>query len=160
IMNGQAFGVVGLGVMGRNIALDIERNGFPVAVYNRTWERTEHFVAEEAKGKRIQGARTPADFVQRLERPRRILLMVQAGSPVDQVLDELLPLLDPGDMVIDGGNSHFLDTERRIARVAPTEVHFFGMGISGGEEGALWGPSLMPGGDREAYRHLEPILTK
>jgi 6-phosphogluconate dehydrogenase len=159
-MAGQAFGVIGLGVMGRNIALNIERNGFPVAVFNRTWERTESFIAGEAAGKRIEGARTPSSFVALLTRPRRILLMVQAGNPVDQVLDELLPLLDPGDVVIDGGNSHFRDTERRIERVAPTGIHFFGMGISGGEEGALWGPSLMPGGDRVAYRHLEPILTK
>jgi 6-phosphogluconate dehydrogenase len=159
-MAGQEFGVIGLGVMGRNIALNIERNGFPVAVFNRTWERMESFLAAEAAGKRIEGARTPAELVAHLTRPRRVLLMVQAGSPVDQVLDEILPLLDPGDVVIDGGNSHFRDTERRIARVAPTGIHFVGMGISGGEEGALWGPSLMPGGDREAYRHLEPILTK
>ncbi|APR78309.1 6-phosphogluconate dehydrogenase, decarboxylating [Minicystis rosea] len=159
-MAGQAFGVIGLGVMGRNIALNIERNGFPVAVHNRTWEKTEQFLAAEAKGKRIEGARTPADFVRILERPRRILLMVQAGKPVDQVIDEILPLLEPGDVVIDGGNSHFLDTERRVARIAPTGIKFFGMGISGGEEGALWGPSLMPGGDRDSYRHLEPILTK
>jgi 6-phosphogluconate dehydrogenase len=158
-MAGQAFGVIGLAVMGRNIALNVERNGFPVAVYNRTWERTEQLLAE-ARGKRVEGARTPAAFVQLLERPRRILLMVQAGSPVDEVLDELLPLLAPGDIVIDGGNSFFRDTERRLARVAPTGIHFFGMGISGGEEGALWGPSLMPGGDRAAYRHLEPILTR
>ncbi|MFT3767608.1 MAG: NADP-dependent phosphogluconate dehydrogenase [Minicystis sp.] len=156
----QAFGVIGLAVMGRNIALNIERNGFPVAVFNRTWERTAQFLAAEAAGKRVEGARTPADFVASLERPRRILLMVQAGSPVDQVLDELLPLLDAGDVVIDGGNSHFRDTESRLSRVAPTGIHFFGMGISGGEEGALWGPSLMPGGDRAAYGHLEPILTK
>jgi 6-phosphogluconate dehydrogenase len=159
-MAGQAFGVIGLAVMGRNIALNVERNGFPVAVHNRTWERTEQLLATEGRGKRIEGARTPADFVQLLERPRRILLMVQAGAPVDDVLGEILPLLDPGDIVIDGGNSHFRDTERRIAHVAPTGIHFLGMGISGGEEGALWGPSLMPGGDRDAYRHLEPILTR
>lgn len=159
-MAGQAFGVIGLAVMGRNIALNVERNGFPVAVFNRTWRRTEELLSGEGKGKRVEGARTLAELAKILDRPRRVLVMVQAGDPVDEVLDELLPLLDPGDIVIDGGNSNFHDTERRVARVAPTGIHFFGMGISGGEEGALWGPSLMPGGDREAYRHLEPILTK
>src|SRR6185437_13886499 len=119
-MAGQAFGVIGLAVMGRNIALNIERNGFPVAVFNRTWGRTEQLLATEARGKRIEGAHTPVELVGLLDRPRRILLMVQAGGPVDEVLGELLPLLDPGDIVIDGGNSHFRDTERRITRLAPT----------------------------------------
>ena len=156
----QAFGVVGLEVMGRNIALNIERNGFPIAVYNRTYSKTEHFINELAKGKNAKGAKTVKEFVELLERPRRILLMVKAGAPVDAVIDELKPYLQPGDIVIDGGNSLFSDTERREQQLRPTGIKFFGMGVSGGEEGALWGPSLMPGGDRESYNHLQPILTK
>ncbi len=156
----QAFGVIGLEVMGRNIALNIERNGFPIAVYNRTWSKTEHFLNDLAKGKNARGARTIADFVALLEKPRRILIMVKAGAPVDAVIGELRPFLEPGDIVIDGGNSLFTDTEHRAADLAPTGIRFFGMGVSGGEEGALWGPSLMPGGDEDSYKHLEPILTK
>jgi 6-phosphogluconate dehydrogenase len=159
-MAGQAFGIIGLEVMGRNIALNIERNGFPIAVYNRTYAKTEHFLTDLAKGKNARGARTVPEFVQLLDRPRRILIMVKAGAPVDAVIEELKPHLTPGDIVIDGGNSLFTDTERRVATLAPTGIRFFGMGVSGGEEGALWGPSLMPGGDPESYRHLEPILTK
>jgi 6-phosphogluconate dehydrogenase len=146
--------------MGRNIALNIERNGFPIAVYNRTYAKTEHFINELAKGKNAKGAKTVQEFVQLLERPRRILIMVKAGKPVDMVMDELKPFLEPGDIVIDGGNSLFTDTERRVAELKPTGIRFFGMGVSGGEEGALWGPSLMPGGDREAYNHLKPVLEK
>ncbi|HEV8608072.1 MAG TPA: NADP-dependent phosphogluconate dehydrogenase [Tepidisphaeraceae bacterium] len=159
-MAGQAFGVIGLEVMGRNIALNIERNGFPIAVYNRTWAKTEHFLNELARGKNAKGGKTVAEFVQLLERPRRILIMVKAGAPVDAVIGELRPLLQQGDIVIDGGNSLFTDTERRVQELSGTGIKFFGMGVSGGEEGALWGPSLMPGGDRDAYQHLEPILTK
>src|SRR5689334_9256042 len=159
-MAGQSFGVIGLEVMGRNLALNIERNGFPIAVYNRTYAKTEHFMQNEAKGKNAKAGKTIAEFVQLLERPRRILIMVKAGSPVDAVIAELRPHLQPGDIVIDGGNSLFTDTERREKELAPTGLKFFGMGVSGGEEGALWGPSLMPGGDEESYKHLEPILTK
>jgi 6-phosphogluconate dehydrogenase len=159
-MSGQAFGVIGLEVMGRNIALNIERNGFPIAVYNRTTAKTEQFISELAKGKNAKGLPTIKEFVAALERPRRILVMVKAGKPVDGVIEELKPFLDPGDIVIDGGNSLFTDTERRVAALKPTGIKFFGMGVSGGEEGALWGPSLMPGGDEESYKHLEPILQK
>ena len=159
-MAGQAFGVIGLEVMGRNIALNIERNGFPIAVYNRTYSKTEHFIKELAKGKNAKGFETVKAFVAGLEKPRRILIMVKAGKPVDAVIDELKPFLEPGDIVIDGGNSLFTDTERRVAQLKPTGIRFFGMGVSGGEEGALWGPSLMPGGDREAYNHLKPVLEK
>jgi len=159
-MSGQAFGVVGLEVMGRNLALNVERNGYPIAVYNRTTEKTEHFLNVLAKGKNAKGGKTPAEFVALLERPRRILLMVKAGKPVDAVIEELKPLLQPEDILIDGGNSLFTDTERRVAYLKPTGIRFFGMGVSGGEEGALWGPSMMPGGDQESYKHLEPILTK
>src|SRR5688500_2175247 len=157
---GQAFGVIGLEVMGRNIALNIERNGFPIAVYNRTWAKTEHFLGELAKGKNARGGKTVAEFVQLLDRPRRILIMVKAGAPVDAVIAELKPHLQPGDIVIDGGNSLFTDTQRRSKELEGTGIKFFGMGVSGGEEGALWGPSIMPGGDRESYDHLAPILTK
>jgi 6-phosphogluconate dehydrogenase len=159
-MAGQAFGVIGLEVMGRNIALNIERNGFPIAVYNRTYAKTEHFMQNEAKGKNAKAGKTIAEFVQLLERPRRILIMVKAGAPVDAVINELRPNLQAGDIVIDGGNSLFTDTERREKELAPTGIKFFGMGVSGGEEGALWGPSLMPGGDEESYRVLEPVLKK
>src|SRR5688572_8492152 len=157
---GQAFGVIGLEVMGRNIALNIERNGFPIAVYNRTWAKTEHFLNERAKGRNAKGGKTIAEFVQLLDRPRRVLIMVKAGAPVDAVIAELKPHLEPGDIVIDGGNSLFTDTQRRTRELEPTGIKFFGMGVSGGEEGALWGPSIMPGGDTEAYEHLKPILTK
>jgi 6-phosphogluconate dehydrogenase len=160
IMVGQAFGVIGLEVMGRNIALNIERNGFPIAVYNRTYAKTEDFLNRLAKGKQAKGAEKIEDFVQQLERPRRILIMVKAGGPVDAVIAELRPLLQEGNIIIDGGNSLFTDTERRAKELEGTGIKFFGMGVSGGEEGALWGPSIMPGGDQDAYRHLEPILKK
>jgi 6-phosphogluconate dehydrogenase len=156
----QAFGVIGLDVMGRNLALNVERNGFSVAVYNRTWAKTEELVQGAAAGKNIRAAKTISELVGLLEKPRRILLMVKAGAPVDAVLAELTPHLERGDIVVDGGNSLFLDTERRMKDLAPTGIHFLGMGVSGGEEGALWGPSLMPGGDQGAYRALEPILTR
>ena len=156
----QAFGVIGLEVMGRNIALNIERNGFPVAVFNRTFAKTEHFLQNEAKGKNFTGAPTIQEFVNSLETPRRILMMVKAGKPVDDTIEQLKPFLQPGDVLIDGGNSLFGDTQRRMTSLAPTGIRFVGMGVSGGEEGALWGPSLMPGGDRESYKILLPILQK
>src|SRR3954468_12145104 len=159
-MAGQAFGVIGLEVMGRNIALNIERNGFPIAVYNRTTAKTEHFLTELARGKNAKAGKTLQEFVQLLDRPRRILIMVKAGAPVDAVIAELKPLLQPGDIVIDGGNSLFTDTERREQELRPTGIKFFGMGVSGGEEGALWGPSIMPGGDKQSYERLKPILEK
>jgi 6-phosphogluconate dehydrogenase len=156
----QQIGLIGLAVMGENLARNIERNGFPIAVYNRSWEKTEALLAGHAKGKNFVGAKTPAELVAALERPRRIIAMVKAGGPVDAVIDELKPLLEAGDILVDGGNSHFTDTDRRVSALDPTGIKFFGMGVSGGEEGALWGPSIMPGGDDATYRHLEPILTK
>jgi 6-phosphogluconate dehydrogenase len=159
-MSGQAFGIIGLEVMGRNIALNIERNGFPIAVFNRTYSKTEDFINRLAKGKNAKGAKTEQEFCLMLEKPRRILIMVKAGKPVDLVIEGLKPYLEPGDIVIDGGNSLFTDTERRFKELAPTGIKFFGMGVSGGEEGALWGPSLMPGGDEASYKVLEPILKK
>ena len=159
-MSLQNFGVVGLETMGRNIAQNIERNGFAVAVYNRTYAKTQDFMNEHAKGKNFKSAQTIDQFVALLEKPRRILLMVKAGQPTDSTIESIRPHLEPGDVLIDGGNSLFTDTERREAALQPTVVKFFGMGVSGGEEGALLGPSIMPGGDREAYKHLEPVLSK
>jgi 6-phosphogluconate dehydrogenase len=152
-------GVVGLAVMGENLALNIARNGFAPVVYNRTGAVTEEFLAGRAKDTDIVGAFSIEEFVAKLERPRRILLMVKAGAPVDAVLQELSEFLEPGDIVIDGGNSLFTDTERRSTEATTAGFHFIGMGVSGGEEGALWGPSLMPGGPKEAYDELEEILV-
>ncbi len=159
-MAGQAFGVIGLEVMGRNIALNIERNGFPIAVFNRTYAKTQAFLEGPAKGKKAKGAERIEDFVKLLERPRRVLMMVKAGDATDATIKSIQPFLQPGDILIDGGNALYADTERREKELAPTGIKFFGMGVSGGEEGALWGPSLMPGGDRESYEHLRPILEK
>jgi len=151
-------GVIGLAVMGENLALNIERNGFPIAVYNRTRTRTDEFMATRSNGVDVQPTYSIEEFVNALAKPRRIVVMVKAGAPVDAVLAELTPYLDPGDIVIDGGNSFFPDTERR-AKETEGAFRFVGMGISGGEEGALWGPSLMPGGPAGAYAILEPMLT-
>jgi 6-phosphogluconate dehydrogenase len=152
-------GLIGLAVMGENLTLNIARNGFPIVVYNRTTLRTEEFLAGAATGKGIMGVPTIPDLVAALEPPRQIILLVKAGVPVDAVLAELTPLLDPGDIVVDGGNSYFRDTERREMELTKENLHFVGMGVSGGELGALWGPSLMPGGPREAYDILEPMLV-
>jgi 6-phosphogluconate dehydrogenase len=151
-------GVVGLGVMGHNLALNMERNGFPVAGHDLDAAKTRAFLSGPAAGKAIGGAGTPAEFVGMLEKPRRVLMMVPAGKPVDSAIAHLTPHLEPGDILIDGGNSFFQDTERRNRELAGQGFNFVGMGVSGGEEGALWGPSLMPGGQREAWEHLAPIL--
>lgn len=156
----RTFGVIGLAVMGENLALNVESRGFPIAVYNRTAAKTEKFMAERAKGKDVKAAYSLEEFVQILERPRNILVMVKAGKPVDAVIDQLKPLLDKGDTIIDGGNSLYEDTERRTRELEATGLGFVGMGVSGGEEGALNGPSLMPGGTEAGYKDLEPILTK
>ncbi|MEG4270536.1 MULTISPECIES: decarboxylating NADP(+)-dependent phosphogluconate dehydrogenase [unclassified Microcoleus] len=159
-MTKQNFGLIGLAVMGENLALNVESRGFSVAVYNRTAAKTDDFMAQRAPGKNIVAAKTLTEFVDVLETPRRILVMVQAGKPVDAVIDQLKPMLSPGDMIIDGGNSLYDDTERRTKDLESMGLGFVGMGISGGEEGALNGASLMPGGTRTAYGLLEPILTK
>ena len=156
----QSFGVIGLAVMGENIALNIERNGFPIAVYNRSRSKTDAFMENRAGGKNVVPTFSLEEFVGALERPRRILLMVQAGKPVDMVIDSLKELLDPEDMIIDGGNSLYEDTERRVKDLEGAGFNFIGMGVSGGEEGALNGPSLMPGGSKAAYDAIEPIVTK
>ena len=158
-MDKQVFGLIGLGVMGQNFVLNVERNGFEVAVYNRTAETTEKYIAGPAAGKNIKPAYTLKEFVDALEGPRKIMLLVKAGSPVDATIQQLIPLLDKGDLIIDGGNSFFTDTERRAKELESQGFNFFGMGVSGGEEGALWGPSLMPGGSRDAYKEVEPIMN-
>jgi 6-phosphogluconate dehydrogenase len=159
-MSLQSFGVIGLAVMGENLALNVERNGFPIAVYNRTKAKTDNFMATRAQGKNVVAAYSIQEFCAALETPRKILIMVQAGKPVDLVIEELKPFLSPGDVIIDGGNSLFTDTDRRTAELENSGFTFIGMGVSGGEEGALNGPSMMPGGTEAAYRNLEPILTK
>ena len=150
-------GLIGLAVMGENLARNIVRNGFPLVVYNRTLSVTETFLATYGDEGMI-GAATLPEFVAALAAPRQIILLVKAGPAVDAVLSELKPLLDPGDIVIDGGNSYYKDTERREAEMTAAGYQFVGMGVSGGEVGALLGPSLMPGGPREAYDALEPML--
>jgi len=153
------FGLIGLAVMGQNLVLNVERNGFRVAVYNRTTSTMEKFVQEKAQGKKILGCATLQELVDALETPRKIMLMVKAGDPVDAVIGQLKPLLAKGDLIIDGGNSFFKDTERRAVELAKDGINYIGTGVSGGEEGALWGPAIMPGGQEEAYRMVEPILT-
>ena len=158
-MDKQVFGLIGLGVMGQNFVLNVERNGYGVAVYNRTAETTEKYIVGPAAGKNIKPAYTLKEFVDSLESPRKIMLLVKAGAPVDATIQQLIPLLDKGDLIIDGGNSFFTDTERRAKELESQGFNFFGMGVSGGEEGALWGPSLMPGGSRDAYKEVEPIMN-
>jgi 6-phosphogluconate dehydrogenase len=158
-MNKQQFGLIGLAVMGQNLALNVERNGFSVAVYNRTAARAEEFIAGEAKGKNFQAAYTVEELVDTLERPRKIMLMVKAGGPVDDTIAQLKPHLEPGDLIIDGGNSFFGDTERRAKELAEAGINYIGTGVSGGEYGALYGPSIMPGGQPEAWEMVKPIFT-
>ncbi len=158
-MSKQHLGIIGLGVMGRNLALNAESKGFPVAGFDLDQAKSRQ-VAAQIAGKNVVMANSLAQFLDLLETPRRIWMMVPAGKPVDSVLDDLVPHLNRDDIVIDGGNSHFVDTERRAKDLKAAGLHFFGMGVSGGEEGALHGPSLMPGGDEESYRHLEALLTK
>ena len=151
------FGMIGMAVMGKNLSFNIADHGFRIAGYNREPEMLDAAVAES--GNKIVPAKSYPAFVGLLERPRRIMMMIKAGKPVDLVLDELAPMLDDGDVVIDGGNSWFQDTRRRQKAMARQGVRFFGVGVSGGEEGARHGPSLMPGGDQKAYAHIEPVLT-
>ncbi len=151
-------GVTGLGVMGTNLARNFARHGFTVAVHNRTEARTSALVADHGGEGAFEPAATTAEFVASLERPRRVVVMVNAGAPTDAVVDELAGVLDPGDMIVDGGNAHFVDTRRREAALRARGIHFVGTGISGGEVGALEGPSIMPGGSEEAYAALGPML--
>ncbi len=158
-MGKAAIGVIGLAVMGRNLALNIESRGHAVAVYNRSRARTDEMLAEFG-GRKLVPAYSLQEFVDSLEKPRRILLMVKAGEPTDATIAEVKPLLEPGDVLIDGGNTHFTDTVRRNEELAKSGLHFIGTGVSGGEEGALKGPSIMPGGPRDAYDLVAPILTE
>ncbi|HEY9684618.1 MAG TPA: NADP-dependent phosphogluconate dehydrogenase [Oculatellaceae cyanobacterium] len=150
-------GLIGLGVMGENLALNIERNGYPIAIWNRTKAKVDEFVNDRGKGKKVFGYHDIKEFVESIEKPRKIILLVKAGDPVDQTVSQLKPYLEKGDIIIDGGNSHFTDTMRREKALAEEGFKFIGSGVSGGEEGALWGPSLMPGGDKNAYEQIRPI---
>ncbi|MDQ4116760.1 MAG: NADP-dependent phosphogluconate dehydrogenase [Actinomycetota bacterium] len=152
-------GVTGLAVMGANLARNMARRGFGVAVHNRTTSKTAEFMSEFGDEGPFTGTESLAEFVDALQTPRTIVVMVKAGPPVDAVIDELAPLLDRGDIIVDAGNSHFPDTDRRTAYCAERGLRFMGIGVSGGEEGALNGPSIMPGGDREAYAEVEDVLT-
>lgn len=154
----QQIGVIGLAVMGKNLALNIESRGYSVAVFNRSYEKTEEFLNNEAKGKNFTGAKTIEEFVNSLEKPRKILLMVKAGFATDATIESLQPYLEKGDILIDGGNTLYEDTIRRNKMLDETGIHFIGTGVSGGEEGALNGPSIMPGGQKEAYELVAPIF--
>lgn len=158
--DGNFIGLIGLGVMGQNLALNIARKGYSVSVYNRTAARTEAFVRERVKQEPITPTYDLQTFVQSLARPRKMMLMVQAGSAVDSMIETLIPLLDGGDLIIDMGNSHYADTERRLESLAARGLLFLGTGVSGGERGALEGPSIMPGGTPEAYALVEEVLTR
>ncbi|HEV7868903.1 MAG TPA: decarboxylating NADP(+)-dependent phosphogluconate dehydrogenase [Chthoniobacteraceae bacterium] len=153
-------GLIGLAVMGENLVLNMESRGFHVAVFNRTTSVVEAFEASRGKGKNFVFAKTLPDFVAALKRPRKAQIMVKAGAPVDAVIEQLIPLLEPGDIIIDGGNSLWTDTQRREKYLKEKGLHFFGVGVSGGEEGALKGPSIMPGGSKQGWEALAPIYTK
>lgn len=156
-MSKQQIGVIGLAVMGKNLAMNIESRGYSVSVYNRSREKTDEMLAE-TKGKNIAAAFTIEEFVQSLEKPRKILLMVKAGAATDATIEQLKPYLEKGDIIIDGGNTYFADTQRRNKELSELGLHFIGTGVSGGEEGALHGPSIMPGGQKEAYDLVAPIF--
>jgi len=153
-------GVIGLAVMGQNLALNVESRGYTVAVYNRTRARTEEFMSQKGVGKKIIPTYSLSEFVASLAKPRKIILMVKAGGPTDAVLEQLFPLLSVRDIVLDGGNAHYSDTLRRIELAKKYDLRYLGVGISGGEEGALHGPAIMAGGDQEGYKEVEEILTK
>lgn len=159
-MKKMDIGVYGLAVMGRNLALNIESRGYKVSVYNRTTSKMEKFLEQIPEGKNIHGEAELKDFVNSLSRPRKIILMVKAGKPVDLTIDKILPYLDKGDILVDGGNSHYLDTRRRTEFLDKMGLLYIGMGVSGGEEGARYGPSLMPGGNKKAYDQIEDLLDK
>lgn len=153
-------GLIGLAVMGENLVLNMERNGFSVAVFNRTVSKVDRFLENRAKSKNIKGCYSIEDLVSSLKKPRKIMLLVKAGQPVDSFIDKLIPYLEKGDIIIDGGNSHFPDTIRRTKYVEDKGLLYIGTGVSGGEEGALNGPSLMPGGSLKAWQYVKPIFQK
>ena len=160
IVDKPNFGLTGLAVMGQNLARNVAHKGFPIAVHNRTTSKTDDFLKDYGHEGRIVGSQTVEEFVGALARPRAIMIMVKAGKPVDAVIEELKPHLSEGDLLIDGGNSLFTDTQRRVEELQKDGLLFLGAGVSGGEEGALNGPSIMPGGSQEAYKIVEPIFTK
>jgi 6-phosphogluconate dehydrogenase len=157
-MSGADIGLIGLAVMGRNLVLNLNDHGYRVAVYNRTAAKVDEFLAGEASGTKVVGTNSLEALVAALESPRVVMMMVKAGPAVDAIIDQLIPLLEPGDIVIDGGNSHYPDTNRRVTRLAEHGLHFVGMGISGGEEGARHGPSIMPGGDPAAWPIIKDMF--
>ena len=157
-MSQADIGVVGLAVMGENLILNMESKGFTVACYNRTTSKVDAFVEGRAAGKNIIGARSVEEFVAALAKPRKVMLMVKAGGAVDAFIEQVLPHLEPGDIIIDGGNTHFPDTVRRVEYVESKGLHYVGAGVSGGEEGALLGPSIMPGGSPAAWDYVKPIF--
>ena len=159
-MDKAHFGLIGLGVMGENLVLNAERNGFSSVVYNRTYAKTEDFLKGRGAGKQIIGATTLEDFISKLQRPRRILMMIKAGDPIDAMIEQISPLLEEGDLLIDGGNSLYTDTERRVAQLESKSFGYIGMGVSGGAKGALEGPSMMPGGTKAAYDAIESLVRK
>ncbi|MCS0786814.1 NADP-dependent phosphogluconate dehydrogenase [Cytobacillus firmus] len=156
-MTKSQFGVIGLAVMGKNLAMNIESRGYSVSVFNRSREKTDEML-KEVEGRNFKGTYTIEEFVDSLEKPRKIMLMVKAGGPTDATIEQLKPLLDKGDILIDGGNTFFVDTQRRNKELSELGIHFIGTGVSGGEEGALKGPSIMPGGQKEAYELVAPIF--
>ncbi len=158
MMGTADIGLIGLAVMGENLVLNMESHGFTVAVYNRTTQRVDEFLAGRAKGKHIIGCHAPADLIARLKKPRKVMIMVRAGAAVDAVIEQIKPLLEPNDIIIDGGNTHYPDTVRRTRALQDQGLLFIGTGVSGGEEGALKGPSIMPGGDPAAWPHVKPIF--
>ncbi|WP_289054415.1 decarboxylating NADP(+)-dependent phosphogluconate dehydrogenase [Carboxylicivirga marina] len=151
-------GLIGLAVMGENLVLNMESKGYSVSVYNRSTEKVDNFVNARGKGKNIQGTYSLEELVNSLERPRKVMMMIKAGGAVDATIEALLPLLDAGDIIIDGGNTHYPDTDRRVKVVESKGVHYIGAGVSGGEEGALLGPSIMPGGSKAAWPAVKPIF--
>ncbi|MGD0002152.1 MAG: NAD(P)-binding domain-containing protein, partial [Bryobacteraceae bacterium] len=151
-------GLIGLAVMGQNLVLNMNDHGFRVAVFNRTVSKVDDFLNDEAKGTTITGAHSIEELTGLLKRPRRVMLMVKAGETVDHMIDQLVPHLEPGDIIIDGGNSHFPDTTRRTETLAAKGILFIGTGVSGGEEGARRGPSIMPGGNPLAWPFVKPIF--
>ena len=157
-MNKQQFGVIGIGVMGKNLAINIESRGISVSVYDKYAPTTDELLIE-AKGKNIVGTYTIEEFVNSLQIPRKILIMIKAGKPIDEAIEELIPYISKGDILIDGGNSFFMDTIRRSKKLEALGFRFLGIGVSGGEEGALKGPAIMPGGQIDAYKIVEPIFT-
>jgi 6-phosphogluconate dehydrogenase len=151
-------GLIGLAVMGQNLVLNMNDHGFKVCVFNRTTSKVDDFLAQEAKGTQVEGAHSIEEMCSRLKTPRRVMIMVKAGSVVDQTIDQIVPHLEKGDIIIDGGNSLFTDSERRTKDLAEKGIHFIGTGVSGGEEGARFGPSIMPGGDPSAWPAVKPIF--